>query len=98
DFHVTGVQTCALPISYETARVRLGADGRIWVHSGAASAGQSHKTTLAQIVAEVLSVDLVDVRVVSGDTDLAPDGIGTFASRTAEIGRASCRERGGLMG
>src|SRR5690606_33722342 len=41
---------------YETARVRLGADGRIWVHSGAASAGQSHKTTLAQIVAEVLSV------------------------------------------
>lgn len=70
---------------YETARVRLGADGRIWVHSGAASAGQSHKTTLAQIVAEVLSVDLVDVRVVSGDTDLAPDGIGTFASRTAAV-------------
>jgi carbon-monoxide dehydrogenase large subunit len=54
---------------------------------GAAPQGQGHKTMLAQIVAEQLSVSVAQVHVTVGDTAAFPMGIGTFASRiTANAG------------
>lgn len=70
---------------FETARVRLMPSGRVFVHTGAASAGQGHETTLAQIAADALHRSPGDVTVVEGDTDLVPDGMGSFASRTAVV-------------
>ena len=71
---------------YEGIRVRVDASGQVFVYSGASSQGQSHETTLAQVVADELSVPLDRVTVVPGDTAGLPYGVGTFASRIAVLG------------
>jgi carbon-monoxide dehydrogenase large subunit len=68
---------------YEGATVRLDAAGRAVVATGAASQGQGHETSLAQIAADALGLPLEWVTVVGGDTAAIPFGIGTFASRSA---------------
>jgi carbon-monoxide dehydrogenase large subunit len=74
---------------YEGIRVRVDFDGRVFVFSGASSQGQAHETTLAQIVADGLSVPLEQVVVVPGDTAGLPYGVGTFASRVAVLAGTS---------
>ena len=49
-----------------------------------------HETTLAQVVADELSIDLDDVMVIQGDTAVTPYGLGSWGSRTAVIGGGSC--------
>jgi aerobic carbon-monoxide dehydrogenase large subunit len=71
---------------YDTVRVRMDPSGTVLVDSSLHSHGQGHETTLAQVVAERLGVRLSDVRVAFGDTDTAPYGMGTFASRSAVLG------------
>jgi aerobic carbon-monoxide dehydrogenase large subunit len=71
---------------YDTVSVSLDPSGKVTVASGLHSHGQGHETTLAQIVAERLGVSLADVRVRFGDTESAPYGLGTFASRSAVFG------------
>ena len=60
--------------------------GRVTVFSGSHSHGQSHQTTFAQIVADKLGVDVADVDVVQGDTDLVTQGMGTYGSRSVAVG------------
>ena len=66
---------------HEAARVSLESDGRIRCRLSFSSQGQGHTTTAAQIVAERLGIPLEDVIVSQPDTDAAPEGSGTFASR-----------------
>lgn len=68
---------------HETARIRLLPNGEFEVTTGAASAGQGHETVFAQVAAEALTVPLEQVRYVPSDTERLPDGVGTFASRSA---------------
>ncbi|PYN44657.1 MAG: xanthine dehydrogenase, partial [Candidatus Rokuibacteriota bacterium] len=51
---------------YEGVRVRVDPVGRVFVFSGTSSQGQAHETTLAQIVADELSVPLEQVTVIPG--------------------------------
>src|SRR5438128_2475074 len=74
---------------YEGIRVRVDPDGRVFVFSGTSSQGQAHETTLAQIVADALSVSLEQVTVVPGDTAGVAYGVGTFASRVAVLAGSS---------
>jgi carbon-monoxide dehydrogenase large subunit len=74
---------------YEGIRVRVDALGQVFVFSGASSQGQAHETTLAQIVADGLSVPLERVTVVPGDTAGVAYGVGAFASRVAVLASAS---------
>jgi aerobic carbon-monoxide dehydrogenase large subunit len=76
---------------YETGSVRLEPSGQVVVHTGACTSGQGHLTTLAQIAADTLSLDVDDVEVRYGDTDLVRWGVGTYASRTAAIGGTAIR-------
>src|SRR3712207_8508061 len=46
------------------------------------SQGQGHETTFAQIVAEELGLPVENIAVEHGDTDTAPYGLGTYASRS----------------
>jgi aerobic carbon-monoxide dehydrogenase large subunit len=71
---------------YDAARVRIDASGAVTVAAGATTQGQGLDTALAQLVADTLGVGLDDVTVVSGDTALAPYGMGAFASRGAVVG------------
>jgi carbon-monoxide dehydrogenase large subunit len=74
---------------YEGIRVRVDPLGHVFVFSGTSSQGQSHETTLAQVVADGLSVPLEQVTVVPGDTAGLPYGVGTFASRVAVLASTS---------
>jgi aerobic carbon-monoxide dehydrogenase large subunit len=80
---------------YEGIRVRVDPGGRVFVFSGASSQGQAHETTLAQIVADGLSVPMEHVTVVPGDTDGIPQGVGTFASRVAVLAGTSAAHAAG---
>ncbi|MCM8748845.1 xanthine dehydrogenase family protein molybdopterin-binding subunit [Thermomicrobiaceae bacterium CFH 74404] len=71
---------------WESATVRVHPDGAVSVFSGITPSGQGHSTVLAQIVADVLGVDLERVRVRTGDTGAIQQGIGTFGSRSTAVG------------
>jgi carbon-monoxide dehydrogenase large subunit len=73
----------------ETAQVRVDSAGGVTVLIGNHSNGQGHETAYAQIVAEKLGVDLDNVRVVQGDTDIAVYPGGTGGSRAASVGGAA---------
>lgn len=66
---------------YEGAKVSVGGNGKVTIATGISSQGQAHYTTFAQIIAEVLTVDVKDVKVITGDTGYFGWGAGTFASR-----------------
>jgi 4-hydroxybenzoyl-CoA reductase subunit alpha len=65
--------------------------GTVQVLTGAAEIGQGCDTVLAMIAAEVLGIPLEDVRVLSGDTDLALD-LGAYSSRTTLMTGHATRE------
>ena len=71
---------------HEGATVRMDPSGAVTVLAGVTSQGQGLETTLAQLVAGELGVAVDTVRVVLGDTDVTPFGLGAFASRQAVIG------------
>ena len=71
---------------HECVTVRLDTQGRIHVLSGTTSQGQGLETTLAQVVAAELGVDLDAVSVEMGDTGRIQFGLGAFASRQGVIG------------
>ena len=73
----------------ETARIRLDPDGIVTVLIGSQSTGQGHHTAYAQIVADYLDVGPEHVRVIQGDTDLIPSGLGTGGSSSIPCGGAS---------
>jgi CO/xanthine dehydrogenase Mo-binding subunit len=70
---------------YEGARVRVQASGKVTLATGVGTQGQGHFTSFAQVVAEQLGVDVRDVEVTTGDTDVFDWGAGTFASRGAVV-------------
>ena len=68
---------------FESALVRIGPSGKIFVYTGASPQGQGTRTTLAQVCAEQFGAALDDVVVVTGDTATIPLGLGAHASRQA---------------
>jgi aerobic carbon-monoxide dehydrogenase large subunit len=70
---------------HDAATVRVEPTGEVRAFVSAASQGQGHATTLAQIVADGLGVSLGAVRVVAGDTERCPYGSGSFASRSIVV-------------
>ena len=68
---------------YEGAIVQIESSGKVLVTTGAAPQGQGHATTMAQIAAHELGINVDDITVITGDTGAIPFGIGTFASRIA---------------
>lgn len=63
------------------AYVRINQDGTAHVAVGAADIGQGSDTTLAQIAAEELGMDIEDVAIVTQDTDATPYNWATTATR-----------------
>ena len=67
-------------IDQANCMVKLESDGTFIVLSGAADLGTGLDTAVAKITAEVLSVPIDNVHVVSGDTDHAVYDTGAYAS------------------
>ena len=70
---------------FEGADVKIDPSGTIYLQIGVSSQGQSHETTLAQVCAAELGVDIERVVVVGGDTAVLGYGNGTIASRVAAV-------------
>src|SRR5437667_11027926 len=67
---------------FDSAGIRVHPTGSAIVRIGVQTQGQGHETTFAQIVAEELGLPVVNIEVEHGDTDTAPYGLGTYASRS----------------
>jgi carbon-monoxide dehydrogenase large subunit len=70
---------------YDSATVRVELTGEVRAFVSAASQGQGHATSLAQICADELGVDIAAVTIVEGDTERCPYGSGSFASRSIVV-------------
>jgi nicotinate dehydrogenase subunit B len=81
------------PSPYPTdfnAYLLIGADGRVTVLVGKIEMGQGVMTSLAQMAAEELSVDVGAIDMVLGDTDRCPTDMGTFGSLTTRMFGRRC--------
>ncbi len=70
----------------ETARLEVHDDGKATVYTGSSAHGQGHHTAWAMLVEAELGIPMANVDVIHGDTDLIPDGVGTYASRSLQLG------------
>ncbi len=64
------------------AWIHVGENGTVTIYTGKAEVGQNIRTSLAQIVAEELHVQIEKIDMVMGDTALTPYDRGTFGSRS----------------
>ena len=74
---------------FDSAEIKVHMTGKALLRTGAKTQGQGHETTWAQIVAHELGIPAEDVLVEEGDTDTAPFGMGTYASRSTPVAGAA---------
>jgi carbon-monoxide dehydrogenase large subunit len=74
---------------FDSAELRVHMTGKAILRTGAKTQGQGHETTWAQIVAHELGIPADDIIVEEGDTDTAPFGMGTYASRSTPVAGAA---------
>jgi carbon-monoxide dehydrogenase large subunit len=75
----------AITPGWETVILSVDPSGFVEARIGSSPHGQGLRTTLAQIIADEIGVPPERIRIVHGDTDRAPYGWGTFASRSLVI-------------
>ena len=74
---------------FDSCELRIHPTGKVIARFGTKSQGQGHETTYAQILAEELGIPADDIAVEEGDTDTAPYGLGTYASRSTPTAGAA---------
>ena len=71
-------------------QLKLDRSGKVTVFCGATEIGQGSDDMLVVIIAEVLGIDPLAIRCVTGDTDLTPVDLGSYSSRvTLMMGNAA---------
>jgi len=74
---------------FDSCEVRIHPTGKALARFGTKSQGQGHETTYAQILAEELGIPAEHIQIEEGDTDTAPYGLGTYASRSTPTAGAA---------
>ena len=74
---------------FDSCEIRVHPTGKAIARFGTKSQGQGHETTYAQILAEELGIPAAHIQVEEGDTDTAPYGLGTYASRSTPTAGAA---------
>ncbi len=80
------ISGAGLPIYWNSmphsgVQLKLDRSGGVACFCGSTDIGQGSDSILAYIVAEILGIEPVDIRVVTGDTDLTPVDLGSYSSR-----------------
>ncbi len=70
----------------ETSRVVVDATGAATVYTGSSPHGQGHQTAFAMLVTDQLGIPMDQITVIHGDTDQVPRGVGTYGSRSLQLG------------
>jgi carbon-monoxide dehydrogenase large subunit len=71
---------------WDAATIEMLPTGTVRALIGVTPHGQGHVTTFSQIVADQLGVDVADVEVLHGDTQVVPLGMDTYGSRSLAVG------------
>jgi carbon-monoxide dehydrogenase large subunit len=74
---------------FDSAELRIHMSGKALLRTGSRGQGTGHETTWAQIVSHELGIPADDILVEEGDTDTAPFGMGTYASRSTPVAGAA---------
>src|SRR5947199_10834424 len=74
---------------FDSAELRVHPTGKAILKLGVKSQGQGHETTFAQIVASELGIPVTDIKIMEGDTDNTPYGLGTYACRSTPVAGAA---------
>jgi carbon-monoxide dehydrogenase large subunit len=74
---------------FDSCEIRVHPTGSATARIGVQTQGQGHETTFAQIIAEELGIPMEQVTIEYGDTDTAPYGLGTYASRSTPVAGAA---------
>jgi carbon-monoxide dehydrogenase large subunit len=82
---------CAMPgalmiSAYDGATVRIAPSGEVTLLTGVTSPGCGNETAFAQIAADTLGCRFETIRVIQGDTELCPYGLGNYSSRGTMYG------------
>ena len=70
---------------FDSCEIRIHPTGKAIARLGTKSQGQGHETTFPQIIAQELGIPAADITLEEGDTDTAPYGLGTYASRSTPV-------------
>jgi carbon-monoxide dehydrogenase large subunit len=70
----------------ESAEIRFDSTGAVTATLGTHSHGQGHEITFAQIVGDLLGIEVGDVKIAYGDTERLQHGTGTMGSRSVAAG------------
>ena len=69
------------PHTSSGAFVKVHEDGGVTLLAGIPEIGQGSDTVMSQIAADEMGIALEDIRIISGDTEIAPPHAGSFSSR-----------------
>jgi len=80
------ISGAGLPIYWNSmphsgVQLKLDRSGGVTAFCGSTDIGQGSDSVLAYCVADVLGIEPVDIRIVTGDTDLTPVDLGSYSSR-----------------
>ena len=70
----------------EYCSLKIGGNGNVEVKIGTQSNGQGHSTSYAQIVSEVLEININEINVIQGNSLEIAKGSGTGGSRSMPVG------------
>ena len=70
----------------ENAAIELLENGDFNIFTGTSPHGQGHATTWAMLGSDYLGVAFEAINVIHGDTDRVPEGVGTYGSRSLQLG------------
>jgi carbon-monoxide dehydrogenase large subunit len=81
----------------EGATIRIEPSGKVNVYVAGGSTGNSLETTVVQLTADALGVDIDDVATIQGDTALTPFGAGACGSRSASMTAGAVGETAAVL-
>nr|MDT0663849.1 molybdopterin cofactor-binding domain-containing protein [Micromonospora sp. DSM 115978] len=81
----------------EAATIRIEPSGRVNVYIAGGSAGNSIETTVVQLAADALGVNIDDVATIQGDTAVTGFGAGTAGSRSASMTAGAVNETATIL-
>ncbi len=83
EFDIIGIKM------FDSCEIRVHPTGSAVARLGVQSQGQGHETTYPQIIAQELGIPADKITLEEGDTDTAPYGLGTYASRSTPVAGAA---------
>ncbi|WP_200827496.1 xanthine dehydrogenase family protein molybdopterin-binding subunit [Thermomonospora echinospora] len=81
----------------EGATIRIEPSGKVNVYVSGGSTGNSLETTVVQLTADALGVDIADVHTIQGDTAITPFGGGTGGSRSGSMTAGAVAETAAVL-